>query len=127
MSKKSETILKNKILKYISKKDICCIENIDKKVIIEKILLNYKKIGIMYNEENDYLSYLNNDIVVFIGYKIDLERNKDIEGVKLWNTLDRKMYKNKKLNLAKIKLLLNELPLFYLLSLLGYSDYRLSF
>ena len=127
MSKKSETILKNKILKYISKKDICCIENIDKKVIIEKILLNYKKIGIMYNEENDYLSYLNNDIVVFIGYKIDLEKNKDIEGVKLWNTLDRKMYKNKKLNLAKIKLLLNELPLFYLLSLLGYSDYRLSF
>ena len=81
----------------------------------------------MYNEENDYLSYLNNDIVVFIGYKIDLEKNKDIEGVKLWNTLDRKMYKNKKLNLAKIKLLLNELPLFYLLSLLGYSDYRLSF
>ena len=127
MSKKSETILKNKILKYISKKDICCIENIDKKVIIEKILLNYKKIGIMYNEENDYLSYLNNDIVVFIGYKIDLEKNKDIEGVKLWNTLDRKMYKNKKLNLVKIKLLLNELPLFYLLSLLGYSDYRLSF
>ena len=127
MSKKSEIILKNKILKYISKKDICCIENIDKKVIIEKILLNYKKIGIMYNEENDYLSYLNNDIVVFIGYKIDLEKNKDIEGVKLWNTLDRKMYKNKKLNLAKIKLLLNELPLFYLLSLLGYSDYRLSF
>jgi hypothetical protein len=127
MSKKSETILKNKILKYVSKKDICCNENIDKKIIIEKILSNYKKIGAIFNEEYDYLSYLNNDIVVFIGYKIDLEKNKDIEGVQLWNTLDRKMYKDKKLNLVKIKLLLNELPLFYLLSLLGYSDYRLSF
>jgi len=127
MSKKSETILKNKILKYISKKDICCNENIDKKIIIEKILSNYKKIGAIFNEEYDYLSYLNNDIVVFIGYKINLERNKNIEGVQLWNTLDRKMYKDKKLNLVKIKVLLNELPLFYLLSLLGYSDYRLSF
>ena len=68
---------------------------------------------------------MNNDLVKMIGYKNDLLKNKDKEGVQLWNSLDKRMYANKKLQESKIADLLQEVPLYFLLSFLGYASYRL--
>jgi hypothetical protein len=117
--------LKNKITRYIcKKKDICCEEDIDRKVAIDQIFALYGEIAEMFYEKNEYLSYLNNDLLIFIGYRIHLEEKNDVEGVKLWNKLDSKTYKNKKLDKEKIVELLNNVPLYYLLSFLGYAYYR---
>jgi len=124
MNSKRKT-LKNKIHKYISKKqDICCENDIDRKIVIEQIIENYKSICKKMNEPDEYLNYINNDIVKFIGYLVDLKKNKDNEGVKLWNEIDKKMYQNKLVNEKKIELLLQDVPLYFLLSFLGYASYK---
>jgi hypothetical protein len=122
--------LKNKIHKYISKKeDICCENDVGRKQIIQLIFKKYKIIctnmepaGEPMNYE--YLNYINNDLVKFIGYKVDLKKNKDSEGIKLWNQLDKLMYENKTVSEEKIERLLNEVPLYFLLSFLGYASYK---
>jgi len=77
-------------------------------------------------EPNLYLDYINNDLVLFIGYAVDLKKKKDTEGLNIWNEIDKKMYKNDKLDETNIKSLLEDLPLYYLLSFLGYACYRKS-
>jgi hypothetical protein len=76
------------------------------------------------NEPDEYLNYINNDLVKFIGYKVDLKKNKDIEGVKLWNEINKRMYENKLINEQKIEMLLHDVPLYFLLSFLGYASYK---
>jgi len=122
MKNKNKKTLKNKIHKYISKKkDICCENDIDRKLIFQQIVEKYKNICKIMNE-SDYLDYINNDLVKFIGYKVDLK--KDIEGLKLWNEMDKLMHKNKIVNEEKIKMLLYDVPLYFLLSFLGYASYK---
>jgi hypothetical protein len=122
--------LKNKIHKYISKKqDICCENDIGRKHIIQLILKKYKIICTNMGPagepmDYDYLNYINNDLVKFIGYKVDLKKNKDVEGIKLWNKMDKLMYENKKVNVEKIEELLQSVPLYFLLSFLGYATYK---
>jgi len=117
--------LKNKIHKYIcKKKDICCEEDIDRKIVIEKIFECYKKIAEFMYEKDLYLEYINNDLLIFIGYSIELKNKKDTEGLNLWNEIDKKMFKNNNLDESNIKSLLEDLPLYYLLSFLGYACYR---
>jgi len=117
--------LKSKITRYVcKKKDICCEENIDRKLAIEDIFTLYREVAEFFFEKDEYLSYINNDLLVFIGYKIDLEKKNNIEGIKLWNEIDNKTLVSKKLNEKKIIDLLNEVPLYYLLSFLGYAYYR---
>jgi len=117
--------LKHKIHQYISRKqDICCENDIDRKVVVQQIVQKYKSICKNMNEPDEYLNYINNDLVKMIGYKVDLKRNKDIEGVKLWNEIDKKMYEHKVVNEKKIELLLQSVPLYFLLSFLGYASYK---
>ena len=122
--------MKNKIHKYISKKeDICCENDIGRKYIIQLIVKKYKNIStnmgpVGEHLDYDYLNYINNDLVKFIGYKVDLKKNKDVEGIKLWNKMDKLMYENKKVNLEKIEELLQSVPLYFLLSFLGYATYK---
>jgi len=117
--------LKNKIHTYISKKqDICCENDIDRKTVIQQIIAKYKIICKNMNEPNEYLNYINNDLVKFIGYLVDLKKNKDKEGIKLWNQIDKKMYEIKVVNEKKIELLLYDVPLYFLLSFLGYASYK---
>ena len=52
-------------------------------------------------EKDEYLSWLNNDLVVFIGYKINLEQKKNKEGLTLQNKIDKASFKNGKINLSK--------------------------
>ena len=111
--------LKHKIHQYISrKKDICCENDIDRKIVVQQIIQKYKSICKDMNEPDEYLNYINNDLVKMIGYKVDLKRNKDIEGVKLWDELD------KAVNKQKIEDLLQDVPLYFLLSFLGYASYK---
>ena len=124
ISKRNKT-LKNKIHKYISKKqDICCEADIDRNLVIQQIVEKYKKISKNMGEPDEYLNYINNDLVKLVGYKIDLKKNKDTEGVKLWNEMDKRMYENKMVNEKKIELLLQDVPLYFLLSFLGYASYK---
>jgi hypothetical protein len=123
-SKRNKT-LKTKLHKYISKKqDICCENDVDRKLVVQQIVEKYKKICKNMDEPDEYLNYINNDLVKFIGYKVDLKKNRDIEGVKLWNEIDKRMYDNKKVNEQRVEHLLEDVPLYFLLSFLGYASYK---
>ena len=124
---KTRKNLKYKINDYILKKsDICCEEDLDRPVVIEKIFKNYEKVAEFFGEKDDYLSYIANDIPKFIGYKIDLQKDRDNKGVRLYNMLYNSTWKNKEANKDKIIDILNKVPLYFLLSLLGYSYCKLS-
>jgi len=117
--------LKNKIHNYISKKqDICCEQDVNRKLITQQIVDKYKSICKNMNEPNEYLNYINNDMVKLIGYYVDFKKNKDKEGIKLWNELDKRMFKKDTVNQQKIEELLHEVPLYFLLSFLGYASYK---
>jgi hypothetical protein len=121
---KNNKTLKNKINKYIFKNDICCEDDIDRKIAIQDIFTLYSEIASFMYEKDEYLSYISNDLLVLIGYKIDLETKNDNEGIRLWNKIESKITLNKDPNKEKIIELLNEVPLYYLLSLLGYAYYK---
>uniref|UniRef100_A0A6C0LE73 Uncharacterized protein n=1 Tax=viral metagenome TaxID=1070528 RepID=A0A6C0LE73_9ZZZZ len=123
--RRNKKTLKNKINKYICRKtDICCEDDIDRNVVIENIFMLYREIAEFMYEKDEYLAHINNDLVKFIGYRIDLEKNNDNKGVRLWDKIDRKMYVNKKLDETKIRELLKEVPLYYLLAFLGTAYYK---
>jgi hypothetical protein len=123
MLKKNKT-LKNKIHNYIAKKrDICCEKDVDRNVVIKLIIEKYKQYSANIDEPEEFLNWINNDLVKFVGYKVELEKKKDIEGVKLCDYLDKQMFEKKVINEHKIKLLLEGVPLYFLLSLLGYGCY----
>jgi len=116
--------LKNKINKYICKNDLGCEDDIDRKLAIQDIFTLYSEIAEFMYEKDEYLSYIDNDLVKFIGYKIDLETKNDNEGIRLWNKIISKITLNKNPNKEKITEFLNEVPLYYLLSFLGYAYYK---
>ena len=90
---KTRKNLKYKINDYILKKsDICCEEDLDRPVVIEKIFKSYEKVAEFFGEKDDYLSYIANDIPKFIGYKMDLKKDRDNKGVRLYNILYIKKY-----------------------------------
>ena len=113
---------KKKISSYILKKgDICCEDDFDRKKLIDHIFNVYKEIS-----PTGYLDTINNDIIIFIGYFIDLKKSNNINGINLWNELDEQMpiTNNKKKDAKNIRELLFSLPLFYLLSFLGMGNYK---
>lgn len=119
--------LKNEINRHIfKKKDICCEGNIDRNQAIDQIINLYKG----ESKTDKYLDRINNDLVLFIGYGIDLHKNKNINGVNLHSKLNKLMYvtdvigRNGTLSLDNIKLILHNVPLYYLLSFLGYAYYK---
>jgi predicted MPP superfamily phosphohydrolase len=112
---KKKTKLKDIINKYILQKgDICCESDFDREEIKSYIYDLYKK---TYDEE--YLDYINNDLVVFIGYLNNLKDKNDKMGVKLWNNLDKFMTENENISQKKLSKLLDELPLYYVLAFIG--------
>ena len=124
--KTNKKTLKNKINKYIfKKKDICCENEIDRKLAIQDIFKLYEE-NSSYIDEYGFLSDINNDIVKFIGYKSDLDTKYNMEGLKLWELISAKteIYVNNKLDSKQLIDFLNQDPLYYLLSFLGYSYYR---
>jgi len=122
--RKNNKTLKNKINKYIFKNDICCEDDADRKIIIQDIFALYSEIASFMYEKDEYLSHIGNDLLKLIGYKIDLETKNDNEGVRLWNKINSKITLNKTSNKEKMIEVLNEVPLYYLLSFLGYAYYK---
>jgi len=122
--RKNNKTLKNKINKYIFKNDICCEDDVDRKIIIQDIFALYSEIASFMYEKDEYLSHIGNDLLKLIGYKIDLETKNDNEGVRLWNKINSKITLNKTSNKEKMIEVLNEVPLYYLLSFLGYAYYK---
>ena len=122
--------LKKRIHKYICKtKDICCEEDIDRNIAIEQVFTLYNAIASEtgdYTTKDEYLNFITNDLTKLLGYTITMEKNNDKEGIKLSNEIDNVMYKTKKVDKTKIIEVLHNVPLYYLLSLIGWGHYRLS-
>ncbi len=121
--------LKNKIHQYINKKgNICCEENINREKSINDLFELYVKIATHFNEKENYLDYVSNDLVVFIGYLYKLKENKNTIGVNLWESIDKltqtKKTNDKTTDKNKLIKVLKKVPLYYLLSFLGYAYYR---
>ena len=115
--------LKKKLTKYFcdtKERDICCETDYNREEIIEEILTMYKKMFIAY--ENEYLEWIVNDIVFFVGIRIHLEEEKNMEGVKMWDYISSKT--KKKTSELNTRTLLMELPLYYLLAFLGRTYLR---
>ena len=116
---KGKKTLKKRIHKYISnKQDICCEMDIKRNLAIQQIFDKYKKM-----DNTEYLNMINNDLIKFIGYYVDLEKAKDREGMRLWRELDKRMFEKKEVNEKKVEQLLQDVPLYFLLSFLGYASY----
>ena len=123
--KKPRTSLKNKINHYILKKqDIFCEKDIKREIVIEQIFENYKQMFNNPNEQDEDLNWLINDLLIFIGFMFDLKVDKDEEGIKLSKEIEKKITKNKKADKEKIIVLLNTIPLYYLLAFSGQSFYK---
>ena len=128
--KRTSKTLKKRIHKYICKtKDICCEEDIDRNTAIEQVFTLYNAIASEtgdYADKDEYLNFIDNDLTKLLGYTITMEKNNDKEGIKLSNEIDTVMYKTKKVDTIKIREVLHNVPLYYLLSLIGWGHYRLS-
>ena len=73
-------------------------------------------------EKDQYVNWINNDLLNLVGFKNDLQHQQNKEGLNLWNELDAKMTIDKKPNIVKI--ILSELPLHLLMYFLGNSHYK---
>ena len=128
--KRTSKTLKKRIHKYICKtKDICCEEDIDRNTALEQVFTLYNAIASEtgdYTSEDEYLEFITNDLTKLLGYTITMEKNNDKEGIKLSTEIDNVMYKTKKVDKTKIIEVLHNVPLYYLLSLIGWGHYRLS-
>lgn len=124
-----KTTLEKRITEFICKRgDVCCLDELPKSKVIKALFKTYKKTFENETPPHEYLNWLYNDItgliptklcnynqsekVVTIGNKIAEDINKilDIDN----NEKDETVLINKLTNLLK------QLPLFYLLGLLGY-------
>ena len=121
---KHKNTLKNKITNYFcqtKEQDICCESEYNREQIISEIITIYKQRFVAY--PNEYLEWIDNDILIFVGYRVYLEREKNVKGVKLCDLISSK--NKKKLSESNIKGLLMDLPLYYLLAFLGNSYLKL--
>ena len=84
-----------------------------------------EKVAEAFDEKDDYLSYISNDIPKFIGYKNTLKNQNDLEGLRLWNSLNKSTLENRIANKERIEKLLKKVPLYFLLALLGYSQCKI--
>ena len=68
-------------------------EQVDKPAIINEIIHLYKKYTdeVLGEKDDQYLNWINNDLLNLVGFKIDLMQRKNKEGLNLWNELDEKM------------------------------------
>jgi hypothetical protein len=124
-NQKKRRTLKNTMTNYILKKgDVCCEKDIDRKKVIEDIFSLYEEIAEFMFEKELYLEYVQNDLLVFIGYRMELEKGNNKEGVRLWDGLSRLTMSDNTLDKNKITRLLKNVPLYYLLAFLGYVTYK---
>ena len=125
--------IKSQVHSYICQRgDINNLEDaiIDKDKVIDQIIdlytKRYKDWGFDENHQ-EIIDSVDNDFVKFIGYRIDLEKEKDRKGVKLFDALMKYTVHPKEPKSDEKKLrhcLKNCIPSYYLLAFLG-STYHL--
>jgi hypothetical protein len=112
--------LKSNIQKYVAKqKDICCENDVDRKQAIEYLFSLYTEMS-----GKEYLSDLYADFGKFIGYKEDFQRKRDNQGLSLLTQMEKDTHVNGVVDKDAVSKTLLEVPLYYLLSFLGYAYYR---
>ena len=123
-NKKGKKTLKKVITNYVLKKgDVCCENEIDRKLVIQDIFATYQELADFMFEKELYLGYVQNDLLLFIGYRVDLEKGNK-EGVRIWDGLARMTETNKNPDKKKLVKILHNIPLYYLLAFLGYATYK---
>jgi len=116
--------LKKVITNYVLKKgDVCCEKDIERKLVIQDIFATYQELADFMFEKELYLGYVQNDLLLFIGYRVDLEKGNK-EGVRIWDGLARMTETNKNPDKQKLVKILHNVPLYYLLAFLGYATYK---
>lgn len=102
--------------------------DMDREEIVQQIIAKYKIIAKNIEEPDEYLSWLSNDITVFIGFRVELAKRKNKEGLKLWDEMTAKSWDSTETSelsrLERIKTFLGELPMYYLLAFLGFAAYK---
>ena len=86
--RKNNKTLKKQINKYIfEKSDICCEEDIDRNVVIEQIFKLYRDIAALMDEKNEYLSYINNDLLFSLNISIFREsfKSKSLKSINIFS------------------------------------------
>ena len=119
-------MLSSKIREYFSTRELACEDDVSRKEVIDQTIEIYKRICQKMDEQlsEEYLNSMNNDLVKLIGYRIDLENKKDQYGLTLWDELDQRMYVENVVSEKKIIEVLEEVPMFFLMSFLGYACYK---
>ena len=122
--KNGKKTLKKVITNYVLKKgDVCCENEIERKLVIQDIFATYQELADFMFEKELYLGYVQNDLLLFIGYRVDLEKGNK-EGVRIWDGLARMTETNKNPDKQKLVKILHNVPLYYLLAFLGYATYK---
>lgn len=113
--------LKRNIQRYVTKKkDICCETDIDRNQVIDHIFQLYSEIA----GNKDSLVDIYADFSKFIGDKETLTKQRDAQGLAVFNELNQSMYTQQELDRDAISTVFHEVPLYYLMSFLGYAYYR---
>lgn len=110
--KKITTVICNKKVK-----DICCENQYDRDKIIDLIIIIYKD----YFPEDVYLEWIHNDLFLFTGDSEKFKIDKNLDKLEIEEFLDKKLIGA---NETMYRNIMNELPLYYLLSFLGRSYYH---
>lgn len=106
--------------RYFSRRqDICCEENINRQVVIQHLFELY--VGISGNE-NKAMDEMHEDFLKFVGYKANDKKN--YQGMRLHKQMNNETRKKGELDREAFIEALKEVPLYYLLSFLGYAYYR---
>lgn len=99
-------MLKDEIHNYITNKgdigyarDFDSVDGVDE--IIKQIFDKYKIMSAKMDESEYYLDYITNDLLGIIGYRNELVKNNDTEGVKIWDKIQKITHK-KNLNEQKL-------------------------
>jgi len=117
-------MISSKIREYFSTRELACEDDVSRNEVIEQTIEIYKRITQKMDEPEEYLNSMNNDLVKLIGYRIELENKKDHYGLNLWDELDQRMYEDTVVSEKKIIEVLQEVPMFFLMSFLGYACYK---
>lgn len=117
-------MISSKIREYFSTRELACEDDVSRNEVIDQTIEIYKRITQNMDEPEEYLNSMNNDLVKLIGYRIDLENKKDHYGLSLWDELDQRMYEDTVVSEKKVIEVLHEVPMFFLMSFLGYACYK---
>lgn len=117
---KPKTLKKNMNRYFLNyRKDICCEENINRAVVIQHLFELYTDIS---GNENTALDEMHEDFLKFIGYKKDDKKN--YKGEALYKQMNNETRSKGKLDRESMIKVMQEIPLYYILSFLGYAFYR---